>query len=294
MEVRKMMATFKQPVMAGLAVLVMCGTAAAQTPTATDAQRIRAEADRIRDRQDISTMEGILQRAILNGADMVLAQVRSVMPTDRSSLSGMPRVRGDRLEDYGVLFHVEVPELRLPIMWEMRQFLVQDSQARNAEMAIQQLRTTISGMSPGPERETIQQSILELQRQVALGNLRGGEKERRAVGAASLVPAVPAAAGQTVSIDQQVVDDPEGAYTREIKVALIDAMLRNNQTLSVAADEWLAVVARDGAPTSPLFPGDSIDASTWVMRVKGSVLSAFRSGTITLEEARKRVEVREQ
>ena len=66
----------------------------------------------------------------------------------------------------------------------------------------------------------------------------------------------------------------------------------NSQPLSIPPVEYLAVVATDDVPIR--VPGDSIDATTWVMRVKGSVLAAFRAGTITKDEAQKQVEVTEQ
>ena len=42
------------------------------------------------------------------------------------------------------------------------------------------------------------------------------------------------------------------------------------------------------------FPGDSLDSSTWVMSVKGSVLAAYAARTLTREEALKQVDVKEQ
>ena len=41
-------------------------------------------------------------------------------------------------------------------------------------------------------------------------------------------------------------------------------------------------------------PGATVDSSKGIIRVKGSVLTAYRAGTITKEEARKQVEEQEQ
>ena len=71
-------------------------------------------------------------------------------------------------------------------------------------------------------------------------------------------------------------------------------MLENSQGLPIGDDEWLVVAASDDAPRNPLFPGDSVDSSQWVMYVKGSDLAALRSKSIGIEEARKRVIVREE
>ena len=277
------MATFNKGIGAGVLVLLTCGTAAAQGTPGSDVERARA-ADLIRSRQAISTMEAVLQRAILNGAEMVMAQVRALMPLDRPRLSSNPRVNGVRLENYGVLFHVQVPGLDLPILWDV----VVNNQNREAAtaMAIQQLRANMSGLQ-GAERARAQDLIFQLEQQMTAANIRGGE----ARGANPL--AVPAATQDAGKVDPRIVEDPEGSYTREVKVALIDAMLTHGQALGIGPDESLTVVAR-GVASSPPSPGDSIDSSTWVMRVKGSVLAAFRAGTIAKEEALKQVEVKEQ
>ena len=73
----------------------------------------------------------------------------------------------------------------------------------------------------------------------------------------------------------------------------IDAMIENSGGLTVGADEWLTVAARDGEPGNRLVPGDSYDQSTSVLRVKGTDLAASRAGRLTLEETRRKVEVRE-
>src|SRR5262245_24778813 len=78
-----------------------------------------AELEQIKQRQRISLMEGVLERAVANGADNLLRQVKHVMP-DVPMLTGAPAVRGFRLDGYGVFFDVEVPALRLPLAWTLR------------------------------------------------------------------------------------------------------------------------------------------------------------------------------
>jgi hypothetical protein len=231
-------------------------------------------------------MEAVLAQAVSNGADNLLRQVRNVMP-DQPMLAGAPRVRGFRLEGYGVFFDVEVPLLRLPIMWPLR-YMVQDTQNREAARTLQQLQAEVSRLQ-GEDRTRLQVVVRQLEEQLGPGRARAraGESVSAATVAAGAPPApVPA-------VDPGVVNDPENAYTREVKAALIDAMLENSQPLTVGADEWLVVAARDNAPRDPLIPGDSVDFSTWIFRVKGSDLAAFRAGRVTLEDARKRVELRE-
>ena len=280
-----MSAMLKQIVATAAITLTAVATAFGQAPRPDDAGQVRA-------RQRISTMEAILARAVQNGADMVLRQASNVMP-DRPMLSGAPQVRGFRLDGYGVFFHVQVPTLILTITWPIRQ-LVQESENRAATMTLQRMFAEVSRLQ-GQPADNLHRLIRELQLQLDASSPRA----RGRVTAATTVAAVPsAAAGQPVpqappNVDQRVVDDPHAAYTDEVKTALINAMLENSQGLAIGADEWLVIAARDDAPRSPLLLGDTIDFSTWIMRVRGSDLAAFRAGTLTLADARMRVEVRE-
>ena len=52
--------------------------------------------------------------------------------------------------------------------------------------------------------------------------------------------------------------------------------------LSIGADEWLTVAARDSE--GPPDPGQIDDASTIVIRIKGSDLAAFHANKLTREE----------
>ena len=89
----------------------------AMVPAAGEAQGPRpADVDQVRARQSISMMEGVLERAVLNGADNLLRQVDTVMP-DAAMLTGAPQVRGFRLDGHGIFFDVEVPALQMSIAW---------------------------------------------------------------------------------------------------------------------------------------------------------------------------------
>jgi hypothetical protein len=61
--------------------------------------------------------------------------------------------------------------------------------------------------------------------------------------------------------------------------------------IDLLPDEWLTVAARDGA--GPIGPGQIYETITMVLRVKGSDVADFRAGRISIEELRKKVEVRE-
>ena len=276
-EVRETMDTLKR-------LVTLCAMVLAATAGTALAQLRPSEAEQMKGRQQMALMETVLQQAVFTGAQNVVAQVKSII--NAPPRLGTPRASGFRLDGVGVVFHVSVPAFDMPIMWEV---LVRDAQYRNAAMTLQRLRTEIGGLPPGPERARREQLISQIETEMATGTLRPVEPGR-SVSAASLVPVgIPGS-----NVDQKVVEDPESAYTREVKAALIGAMLTNSQGLGIGPEERLIVVARDGVPNNPQFPADAIDSPIWVMSVKGSVLAAFRAGTITEDEARKQVEVTEQ
>jgi hypothetical protein len=269
----------QKAIASGALVFVSCSLAAAQTP---------ATADQIRLRQQITTMETVLQQAINIGAQNVATQVRSIIG-DRPRLGAPPRANGFRLDGYGVVFYVQVPDFTLPFLYDV---LVREARDQQAALILQQWRSQVNNLPPGPQRDREMNAIIRYEQQVREGNYRALDANRGPVTAAALVPS--GVEPSRPAVDPSVVDDPESAYTREVKAALIDAMLTNSQGLGIEADERLTVVARDSVPNNPQFPADAIDSPAWIMSVKGSVLAAFRAGTISREEARKQVEVKEQ
>ena len=216
-----------------------------------------------RPRQRISRLAGVLERAVANGADNLLRQVKHVMP-DVPMLTGAPEVRGFRLDGYGVFFDVEVPALRLPLAWTLRYVVDGNRLAVNAALA--QLRAMVLEQ-PAQERERLETLV----RQMEERNLPASQTQ----------------------VDPAVVRDPNEAYTRAVKEALIEAMIESSGPLNLGPDEWLTVAARDNVPNDPLVPGDSTDLQTVIFKIKGSDLAAFRSGQLTLAQARERVKAEE-
>jgi hypothetical protein len=244
------------------------------TVSMTSAQQ-QADIDQVKSRQRISMMEGVLERAVSNGADNMVRQMKAVMG-DAPMLTGVPKVRGFRLDGYGVFFDVEVPALRLPVTWPLR-YMFRDS--RETLGIVNELRAMMVESEPR-QRDRLAQVVRQLEQQAQVpAALRGSTR----------IDAPPRPLGG----DTSAYDDPEEHYTREIKSALVDAMLENSGPLPIGADEWLTVAARDNVPRDPLIPTDAADTSTVIFRVKGSDLGAFRAGRMTLEDARKKVETRE-
>jgi len=240
-------------------------------------QQSSGDADPIKARQRISMMEGALERAVSNGAETMLRQVRAVMP-DPWMLTGAPEARGFRLDGYGVFFDVEVPGLRPPVTWPLR-MLYRDSNLRVAD----ELRAMMVDLDPR-QREQFSQLVKRIEGQSqGLANLQAQS------GVSQQATGVPATPRQP----EPVIDDPEARYTHEVKAALIDAMIEYSGPLSIGADEWLIVAARDNLPRDPLVPSDTSDFSTVTFRIKGSDLASYRAGRMTIDEVRTKVEVRE-
>ena len=104
-----------------------------------------SEADQVKSRQRISMMEGVLERAVSNGADNMLRQMRAVM-ADAPMLTGEPEVRGFKLDGYGIFFDVEVPALRLPVTWPLR-YMFRDN--RETRGIVEELRAMMAEAEPG-------------------------------------------------------------------------------------------------------------------------------------------------
>jgi hypothetical protein len=239
------------------------------------------EAEQIKNRQRISMMEGVLERAVSNGADNMLRQMRAVM-ADAPMLTGMPEVRGFKLDGYGIFFDVEVPALRLPVTWPLRNMFRDNSLMMRM---VEELRAMMAESEPR-QRDRLAQVVRQLEQQVqgTAASRNGGR-----IGAAATTFPV----GSAPQVDSSAFDNPEEAYTREIKAALVDAMIEHSGPLPIGADEWLTVAARDNVPRDPLIPTDTADTTSVIFRVKGSDLSAFRAQRSSLEETRKKVETRE-
>ena len=271
------MATLKRFMVAGVLVLGFAGTAMAQISA--------AEAEQIHARQQIAQMEGVLQQAIQHGADLVYAQLRAVLP-DPPRLGSQPRVSGFKLPGYGIVFNIDVPMIQLPILYEV---LLREREYRDALAQLQAMRNQWSSMSPGRERDQKLDAINRFERQLGMGELPQGGRS----GPNSRSLAVPAGINGAGGGDRKATEDPQYVYSHEVKTALIEAMLTHSQGLNVGPDEWLTLMAQ-AREANNADPGATVDSSKGIIRVKGSVLTAYRAGTITKEEARKQVEEQEQ
>jgi hypothetical protein len=245
--------------------------------TAVAAQQ--ADDSQVRARHRIAMMEGTLESAVKIGADNLLRQMKAVVP-DPPMLAGAPEVHGFRLDGYGIFFDVGVPMLRLPVTWPLRSMINSDN--RDLEVLAAELKKLIAQMDVRYQPQ-MAQAVRRLETRV---QAQGGLALSNAITASQVEVAPP-------TVNTQMIDNPAEGYTREVKAALIDAMIENSGPLALGPDEWLTVAARDNVPRDPLAPGDMTDFSTIIIRVRASDLAAFRAGRLTLEEARQKVEIRE-
>ncbi len=251
------------------------GQASAQSPRAV---RGPAPVDPLKARSNLTIMEGVLERAVVLGADSLNRRIRVLSPQDPPLLlSGDVDVRGFRLDGYGVFFDVEVPVLRQSVAWSLRALMDQGGVPLAA--ALEQLRAYVKSAADVRTRQSLEQALQRLELQV-------GSPEP------STIPAAAAGGVRQPPEAMEWLSDPNGAYTTAVKNALMDAMLEHSQALNIAPDEWLTIAARDNEPRTR--PGQGDESATITLRIKGSDLAALGAGRIAIDEARRRVEIREQ
>jgi len=290
-------------------VAIGMGPAAAfaQTPDARSAPaptpaNAAVAAQRLREgRYQIGQMERVFEGAVEHGAAAIRDRLEALvaMPADML-LTENARVRGFRLDGYGVFFDVEVPSLSGTLAWSLRTL---DQNDLGLDAALATLRAYVQ--QSGANDVNVQQALKRVELQVApLRAAVGAPADTAGVTSVSTGSSAPApggvsaatVAGTTVAaparsaVVDPVLNNPDEAYRTEIKEALIDAMLEHSRGLGLGADEWLTVAAR----RSDVGSGLSIDtdARTVVLKVRGADLTAFLGGQLSRDEARNRIEVR--
>ena len=264
--------------LAGAAVvLATSAAAAAQSPAlSTRAQDPQAGGSRYQ----LRVMEGVLESAVQHGAQVVAVQLRRVSP-DLVAFSGPARARGYRLDGYGVFFSVDVPAVRRSVVWSMRTL---ERSGLDMSSALQSLRRAI-------ETQNDLRTKRELEQALQLVELRVGPVGTGPQAQAGGAPPGDAAAASAVVEAPAATRDPGEAYEREVTAALVDAMVDYSLPLTIGPDEWLTVAARDNDDW--LLAGELSDTVTITLRLRGSDLASYRAGRLTRDEARQRVEVRE-
>ncbi len=292
----------KSVVVVGLGTWLVVGTigaASAQSPgfggPAAGPGRPGADRNVVPDRQQryrITTMERVLEGAVEHGASVTRERLQAYLPADML-LSESARVRGFRLEGYGMFFDVAVPSLEGTLPWTFR---VLDQNNLGIDNAVRTLQSFIESSSPNDVN--VQQAFKRLVMQAAPmspglltadpGPAGGPPSGGDAVpaGSAAAAPAVP-----TPPQADPIMENPQEAYRAEVRAALMDVMLDHSRSLNLGADEWLTIAARSNDQRPRLATMDA-DSPTVVIKVRGADLNAYMAGQISREEALKRMDVR--
>jgi hypothetical protein len=293
--------------------VVLATTAFAQTPAAPAPDMRQAH-------YQIGVMERVLEGAVEHGTVNFRDRLQAVFPDAPAQLLILdnPRVRGFRLDGYGVFFDVEVPSLNATLTWSLRTL---DQNDLGLQSALNTLRTRLD-----PNDVDLQQALKRVELQVApvaasqtqpasaqpvasnsaatprLSNPRratgsAASTQDRPVTATSVSPKVaqqsdaPAPAAPSVTTDDKVVENPNDVYRSEVIQALADAMLDYSGPLSVGGDEWLTIAARGIQDRPRVGPADN-DGQTVLIRLRGADLAAFRAGQLSREQVMSRIERR--
>jgi hypothetical protein len=280
-----------------VASVAMASSATAQTNARPiDARRVH---------YPIAVVERVLEGAVEHGATIIRDRLQAIAPDAPAQMLILdnPRVRGFRLDGYGVFFDVEVPSLNGTLTWSLRTL---DQNDLGLQSALNVLKARLDPMDVD-----LQQALKRLELQVgpfaptapvpAASRVPRLPNPRRATGSAAsaaepadpqvtasaVAPATPAAPEP----GDRILDNPNEAYREEVVQALADAMLDHSSPLGVGDDEWLTIAARGIQEQPRLGPPDN-DAQTVMIRVRGADLAAFRANRISRDEVIKRMERR--
>lgn len=254
-------------------------------------------------RYQVAVMERVLEQAVHLGVRVVTRGVRTSSP-DMLFSGGTAQARGFRLDDYGVVFDVSVPSMNASVIWISR---ILEGETAGAKTALQTFRNLARKTEDPALRRDLDEAVRQIELQMAPYGKPADEgpvtaQVRRTGGTAVVVsPGAPVAAPKPVppiearaaggaGMTEPAEDDPEVTYTTEVRNALIAAMLDHSHALSLGPEEWLAIAAHDDGDRMSV--GDPYERATMVIRIKGADLLALRSGKMTREEARQRVEVK--
>lgn len=266
----------------------------AAAPLAAQGQQARPTPQQRDQRYQITTMERVLEGAVEHGAKVTRDRMQAIVPAEML-LSDNARVRGYRLEGYGLFFDVAVPMLEGSLTWSFRTL---DQNNLGLESALTALRSLVEKSGD----TNFEQALRRVELQVAPVSLSGlgpsvGADARTLTGSAAVAPSDPppatAAAGAPVftAAGDAILDNPVEAFRAEIRDALMNAMLDHGAALRLAPTDLLTIAARGSDDRTVLGPLNN-DAQTIMITVRGADLTAYLSGQIGRDEALQRMTVR--
>jgi hypothetical protein len=245
------------------------------------AQTSARTADVRQEHYQIGVMERVLEGAVEHGAANFRERLQAVFPDAPAQLMILdnPRVRGFRLDGYGLFFDVEVPSSNGTLLWSLR--TLDRGQPAAAPPAVP--ASSAVPRLPNPRRPAGAAASAPPDRPVTAAAApppRAAQSETQS----AATPDAPAA-------DEQLLENPNGAYRQEVVQSLADAMLDYSGPLSVSNEEWITVAARGIQDRPRIAPADN-DGQTVIIRVRGADLSAFRAGQMSRDDVMRRIEKR--
>src|SRR6202158_5329271 len=151
-------------------------------------------------RYQIGIMEGVLEQAVEHGAARTRERMQAVMPPAEMLLSANARVRGFRLEGYGMLFDVEVPALDTSLPWSFRML---DQNGLGLASALQELRSIVEKTGD----TNAEQALKRIELQIAPVGLSASSVGAGA-SAPTLAPAVRTVGGSADATDADALPPP--------------------------------------------------------------------------------------
>jgi hypothetical protein len=260
-------------------------------PLAAQPGQPRPTAQQRDQRYQITTMERVLEGAVEHGAKVTRDRLHSAGFPPEMLLSDNARVRGYRLDGYGLFFDVAVPMLEGSLTWSLQTL---DQNNLGLQSALTALRSLVeksgdTNFEQALKRIELQVVPVSLTNPAPVPALTGA---RTVTGSAAVAPdpATAAAAPDPAAADA-ILNDPVEAFRAEIRDALMNAMLDHGAALRLAPTDLLTIAARGSDDRTVLGPLND-DAQTIMISVTAPDLTAYLSGQIGRDEARQRMTVR--
>jgi hypothetical protein len=232
-----------------------------------------ATAEQLQARREVAAFERMLENAVNYGGQMLTQHVQSSATPESVLLTGLTRARGFRLDGYGVLFDVEFPSIRRTVAWTMRTLERPDPELL---VAMKEMRKNTEGFADPRSRQELDRYIKSLEDQMKTYDAQMKQVAMSGQQGAAAAPPV----------------DPRVVYATEMISALMDAILDHGSPVGIGPDEWLTVAARESLDLRFVDnPNDR--ATTLILRMKGSDLKALKDRQLSRDEARKKIEVKQ-
>jgi len=266
-------------------------------PLAAQPGQPRPTAQQRDQRYQITTMERVLEGAVEHGAKVTRDRLHTAGFPPEMLLSDNARVRGYRLDGYGLFFDVAVPMLEGSLTWSL-QTLDQNN------LGLQSALTALRSLVEKSGDTNFEQAMKRIELQVAPVSINSASPTpiltgaRTVTGSAAVAPDPaatpapdPATAAPAPAAGDAILDDPVEAFRAEIRDALMNAMLDHGAALRLAPTDLLTIAARGSDDRTVLGPLND-GAQTIMISVTAADLIAYLSGQIGRDDARQRMTVR--